>query len=230
MIVGLSCCEKSNIALLGHAGVGKTAIVEELARILRYNPPKKLVGYKVISLDVTGAVAGTKYRGEFEDKVRKFLDAIKGQKYIIFIDEAHSITQVGGCEGSTSLSEILKPILTQGQYKFIIATTDEEYKTYVSSNKALSRRFRSILVKEPAIKDLPNMLSRKIDKYSHFHNVKITKKDIGTVISLAKTIPHRYFPDKALDIIDYTMSYCEYNGINRFDMDFAKEYIEGIIG
>lgn len=126
MIVGLSCCEKSNIALLGKAGVGKSAVVEELARLIRYNPPQKLKGYQIVNLDVTATVAGTKYRGEFEEKIQRFLKAVKGKKLIVFIDEAHSLTQAGSSEGSTSLSEILKPILTQGKHKFIIATTEWE--------------------------------------------------------------------------------------------------------
>ena len=126
MIIGLSCKDKSNIALLGKAGVGKSAVVEELARLIRYNPPQKLKGYQIVNLDVTATVAGTKYRGEFEEKIQRFLKAVKGKKLIVFIDEAHSLTQAGSSEGSTSLSEILKPILTQGKHKFIIATTEWE--------------------------------------------------------------------------------------------------------
>lgn len=230
MIIGLSCKDKANIALLGQAGVGKSAIVEELARLIRYDPPKNLKGYQIVNLDVTASVAGTKYRGDFEEKIQRFLKAVKGKKLIIFIDEAHSLTQAGSSEGSTSLSEILKPILTQGQHKFIIATTEEEYDRYLAVNKALARRFRRIHIHEPDPSQIPAMIKKKVKGYSKYHHVSINSKDIEKVISMAKNIPDRYFPDKALDIIDYTMAWCACEDMERFNLEVASDYVTSLLG
>lgn len=230
MIIGLSCKDKANIALLGKAGVGKSAIVEELARLIRYNPPQKLKGYQIVNLDVTATVAGTKYRGEFEEKIQRFLKAVKGKKLIVFIDEAHSLTQAGSSEGSTSLSEILKPILTQGKHKFIIATTEEEYDRYLAVNKALARRFRRIHIHEPKPSQIPAMIKKKVQGYIKYHHVSIELEDIEKVISMAKTIPDRYFPDKALDIIDYTMAWCACEDMERFNLEVASDYVTSLLG
>lgn len=228
MIIALSCMDKPNVALLGKAGVGKTALVEELARIIDYNPPKNLIGYSVVNLDVTSVVAGTRYRGDFEEKIDKFLKTIKKQKVIIFIDEAHSLISAGSSEGSSSLSEMLKPILTQNKYKFIIATTAEEYDKYLAYNKAFSRRFRRINVEEPSVEDLPAMIKNKVEAYSKYHEVSISKKDIKKIVEMAEKIPDRYFPDKALDIIDYTMSCTCFSGKDEIDIKVAREYIDSL--
>lgn len=229
ILVALSCRDKSNVVLLGHAGVGKTAIVEELARVLQTISKGNLKGYHVVNFDTNSAIAGTKYRGEFEQKIQQFLEVIKDEKVIIFIDEAHSLTSLGSGEGSTSLSEILKPILTQRGYKFIIATTDEEYDKFLSQNNAFVRRFRKVPIYEPDLNDLEYMISKKVLDYAQYHDIDITKENIKEVIRFAKEIPERFFPDKALDVIDFTMSKCSMLDKKKFDMSIAVEYIDSLI-
>lgn len=229
ILVGLCCKNKPNIALTGCAGVGKTAIVEELSRYLQYdNTVEKLKDYVVVQLDLTSSVAGTKYRGEFEEKIQKYLDIIKNKKVITFIDEGHQLIGAGNSEGAISAAEILKPHLARGSYRFIIATTENEFKI-IQSDSALDRRFRNITINEPKIEDVHSMIKAKVKEYSSYHNVNISDDDIKNVVELSNDIKNRYFPDKALDIIDYTMSYCNLLNENNFNMNVAVEYINSML-
>ena len=230
ILVGLCCENKPNIALTGYTGVGKTAVVEELSRYLQYdNTVEKLKDYVVIQLDLTSSVAGTKYRGEFEEKIQKYLDIIKGEKVITFIDEGHQLIGAGGAEGAISAAEILKPYLARGDFRFIIATTEEEFKI-IQSDAALDRRFRHITINEPKIEDVPSMIDAKVKEYSSYHNVNITDHDVKNVVDLSNDIKNRYFPDKALDVIDYTMSYCNLLNENNFNINISIEYINNMLG
>lgn len=230
ILVGLCCFEKSNIALTGFAGVGKTAVVEELARVLRYeNKVPHLKDYCIVQLNVNSTVAGTRYRGDFEEKIQKYLDVIKNQKVITFIDEGHTMLTAGKCEESTALSDILKPILARRGYKFIIATTNDEYKM-IERDAAMARRFRNIPILEPNIDNVKDMIENKVEKMSQYHKVKVSTEDIESVISASQSIPQRYFPDKAIDVIDYTMSYAEVFHNGQFDVQDAFQYIEQLSG
>lgn len=225
IIVGLSCHKKANIALTGKPGVGKSAVVEELARIIRYsNLSCDLKDYEIITLELNNCIAGTKYRGDFEAKIQKYLNCIEKEKVITFIDEGHQITTIGQTEGSVSISEIIKPILARGDYKFIIATTDSEF-CEIKKDGALMRRFREVHLEEPKKEKVKDMIAKQVEILSDFHKISISDKDIDFVIEKSSQIKNRFFPDKAIDIIDYTMSYSKILKKKNFDIDIAEKYM-----
>ena len=194
---------KNNPILIGEAGVGKTAIVEELAsRIVNGNVPDCLKNKRIISLDMASSVAGTKYRGEFEERMKRVLDELESDDDIIlFIDEIHTIMGAGGAEGAIDASNIFKPSLARGKMRCIGATTINEYNKYIAKDGALDRRFQKLEIKEPG--NIKNILMNLRDIYSKHHNVSISEKMIDKIIMYTKKyIKDRKEPDRSIDILD----------------------------
>ena len=200
---------KNNPILVGSAGVGKTAIVEYLAyKIVIGDVPDILKNKKIISLDMASSVAGTKYRGEFEDRMKKILDELEeDEDIILFIDEIHTIAGAGGAEGAIDASNIFKPALARGKMRCIGATTFDEYKKYIENDSALDRRFQKVEIKEPSKKTLKEILNKLKPIYENYHNVKISKKMIDKIIFYSsKYLKNRNEPDKSIDILDEVCS------------------------
>lgn len=200
---------KNNPILIGDAGVGKTAIVEELSRlIVNDEVPKLLCDKKIISLDMATMVAGTKYRGEFEERMKKVIKEIEdNDDIILFIDEIHTLVGAGGAEGAIDASNILKPALARGKIRCIGATTTEEYKKFIEKDSALERRFQKIFVNEPSIGETKNILMKIKNIYERYHNVIIDNDMIDYIINLSeKYIFDRNRPDKEIDILDEVAS------------------------
>ena len=200
---------KNNPILIGEAGVGKTAIVEELARmIVSGMVPNTLKDKKIISLDMASAVAGTKYRGEFEDRMKKILKEIEeNPDIILFIDEIHTLVGAGGAEGAIDASNILKPALARGKVRCIGATTLAEYKKYIEKDGALDRRFQKIIIEEPSSLKTKKILASLKPIYENYHKVKIEDSLLDKIITLSdKYIYDRYRPDKAIDVLDEVCS------------------------
>ena len=200
---------KNNPILIGEAGVGKTAIVEELARmIVSGMVPNNLKDKKIISLDMASAVAGTKYRGEFEDRMKKILKEIEeNPDIILFIDEIHTLVGAGGAEGAIDASNILKPALARGKVRCIGATTLAEYKKYIEKDGALDRRFQKIIIEEPSSLKTKKILASLKPIYENYHKVKIEDSLLDKIITLSdKYIYDRYRPDKAIDVLDEVCS------------------------
>ena len=200
---------KNNPCLVGEPGVGKTAIVEGLAeKIIAGDVPENLKNKRIINLDISGIVAGAKYRGDFEERIKKILDEVKKAKNIIlFIDEIHTIVGAGAAEGAIDAANILKPLLARGEIQLIGATTLDEYRKYIEKDSALERRFSIINVNEPSAKNTIEILKGIIDKYEAHHNVKITNEAIESAVNLSvKYITDRFLPDKAIDLIDEAAS------------------------
>ncbi|MDO8505754.1 MAG: AAA family ATPase [bacterium] len=197
---------KNNPILLGEAGVGKTAIVEGLVqRIIAADVPETLKDKRLLGLDLGGLISGTKYRGEFEERVKKLLGEIlrEKRKVILFIDEVHMIVQAKGSEGALNVSDILKPALARGDLQAIGATTQEEYERYIKPDDALDRRFQPVLVGEPVQPDALLMLEGIKKTYEDYHRVEFSKDALEAAVALsAKYIKGRYLPDKAIDLID----------------------------
>lgn len=196
---------KNNPCLIGDPGVGKTAIVEGLAqKIISSNIPEILKDKRVIALDLSSLIAGSKYRGEFEERLNKVMDEIKNAKNIIlFIDEIHTIVGAGASEGSMDASNILKPALARGEIQCIGATTIDEYRKYIEKDSALERRFQPVMVGEPTKEETIRILRGLRDKYEAHHRVKITDDAIEAAVNLSdRYITDRYLPDKAIDLID----------------------------
>lgn len=196
---------KNNPILIGEAGVGKTAIVEELARrIVNKNVPQILKNKTIISINLASIISGTKYRGEFEEKMNKIVKELENNNGIIlFIDEIHTIVGAGGAEGAIDASNILKPMLARGKAKCIGATTINEYKKTIEKDKALDRRFQKVFIEEPNEKEITNILSKIKKDYEKFHNVKIPDEILKTIPVLSKKyIFGRSEPDKSIDILD----------------------------
>lgn len=202
----LSRRTKNNPALLGDPGVGKTAIVEGLAeRIVKGEVPDILLGKQVIALDLGGMVAGTKYRGEFEARVKKILDEIiaKKRQIILFIDELHTLVGAGGAEGAIDAGNMLKPALARGELQVIGATTVEEYRKYIEKDAALERRFQPVMINEPSVDLTIDILKGIRDRYEAHHHVKIPDAALIAATSLAdRYISDRFLPDKAIDVMD----------------------------
>jgi len=206
----LSRRKKNNPVLIGEAGVGKTAIVEGIAqKIVKGEIPESLKGKELIALDLGALIAGTKYRGEFEDRVKALLREIKKSqgKYLLFIDELHSLVGAGAAEGAVDASNLLKPALARGELRCIGATTLKEYQKYIERDPALERRFQPVYVSEPSIEDTIAILRGIKEKYELHHGVKITDDALITCAQLAaRYIPDRFLPDKAVDLMDEAMS------------------------
>lgn len=202
---------KNNPIHVGESGVGKTAITLGLAKLISEDKvPEKLKGSSMFSLDIGSVIAGTKYRGDFEERIKRVLDLISKQdKPIVYIDEIHNIVGAGALNGGAlDASNLLKPYLTEGKIRFIGATTFDEYKKFFEKDKALSRRFQRIDVKEPSIKEAIQILDGLKKNYEEYHNVSYTDEAIGDAVTLSdKYINDRYLPDKAVDIIDEAGAY-----------------------
>lgn len=200
---------KNNPCLIGDAGVGKTAIIEGLAeKIANKEVPDELKFKKIFSLDISMLLAGSKYRGDFEERMKKCLnEAQKNKNIILFIDEIHMIVGTGAAEGAIDASNILKPLLARGDIQLIGATTINEYRKYIEKDNALERRFQSVIVEEPSKENTILILKGIRDKYEAHHNVKIKEEAIYSAVELAKRyINDRNFPDKAIDLIDEACS------------------------
>ena len=200
---------KNNPILIGEAGVGKTAIVKELAsRIAQSQVPLKLQNKRIISIDMATIVSGTKYRGEFEERMQKIIKEVETDgNIILFIDEIHTLAGAGGAEGAIDASNILKPALARGTIKCIGATTTHEYKKYIASDKALTRRFQEIAIKEPDQEQTIDILKKLKPIYEKYHHVTIPDHIINLIVDLTnKYIYDRHNPDKSIDILDETCS------------------------
>ena len=205
----LSRRTKNNPCLIGEPGVGKTAICEGLAhKIVEGNVPETLKGKRVVTLDLSSMVAGAKYRGEFEDRLKKSIEEIRNAgNVILFIDELHTIVGAGAAEGAIDAANILKPLLARGEIQIIGATTLDEYRKHIEKDAALERRFQPITVSEPTQEEAIQILMGIRDKYEAHHQVKITDKAIEAAVKLSsRYINDRYLPDKAIDLIDEASS------------------------
>ena len=232
---------KNNPILIGEAGVGKTAIVEELSRmIVNNNVPLKLRNKKIISIDMGSVVAGTKYRGEFEDRVRKILKEVEeNEDVILFIDEIHTLVGAGGAEGAIDASNIFKPALARGKLRLIGATTIEEYKKYIKPDGALDRRFQPIIIEEPNKEKTRNILKKIKPIYEKYHKVTVSEEIINLITDLSeKYIYKRYEPDKSIDILDEVCSLVslketkqlkKYNQLNKMLKEILENKKQSII-
>ena len=201
----LSRRSKNNPCLIGEPGVGKTAIVEGIAeRIMGGMVPDTVLGKRVVSLDLSGIVAGSKYRGEFEERIKKVLaEVAKAGNVLLFIDEIHTIIGAGGAEGAIDASNILKPALARGEVQVIGATTIEEYRKYIEKDAALERRFQPVVVEEPTEEEAISILKGLRGQYESHHHVTITDEAVEAAVRLsARYINDRFLPDKAIDLMD----------------------------
>jgi len=205
----LSRRTKNNPALIGEPGVGKTAIVEGLAhRIIAGDVPETLEGKRIVTLDMGAVVAGTKYRGEFEERLKKVIDEIKTSgNCVLFIDEFHTMVGAGAAEGAIDAANILKPSLARGELQCIGATTLDDYRKYVERDAALERRFQPVLVEEPSVDETLDILRGVKERYEEHHQLIISDKALSSAATLsARYIPDRFLPDKAIDLIDEAAS------------------------
>lgn len=200
---------KNNPCLIGEPGVGKTVIAEGLASlIVQDEVPQMLRNKRIVNLDISSMVAGAKYRGDFEDRIKKALNEVKkASDVILFIDEIHTIVGAGSAEGAIDAANILKPILARGEISLIGATTIEEYRKYIEKDSALERRFSPVTIDEPSISETIQILQGIRDKYEAHHNVRITDEAINSAVAFSvRYISDRFLPDKAIDVIDEAAS------------------------
>ncbi|MHB8621463.1 MAG: Clp protease N-terminal domain-containing protein, partial [Chloroflexota bacterium] len=201
----LSRRTKNNPALIGEPGVGKTAIVEGLAhQIVKGEVPETLTGKRLLTLDIGSLVAGTKYRGEFEERLKKVIEEIRGSgDCILFIDELHTLVGAGAAEGAVDAANILKPALARGELQCIGATTLDEYRKYIERDAALERRFQPVFVKEPTIEDTLEILKGIRPRYEAHHRLDISDEALKAAAEMgSRYITDRFLPDKAIDLID----------------------------
>ena len=207
----LSRKTKNNPVLVGEPGVGKTAIVEGFVQaIIRREVPDNLANKIILELDMSSVIAGAKFQGQFEERLKKIIEIIKKErdKYIIFIDELHIITGAGKAQGTIDAANILKPALARGDIRAIGATTIKEYKTYIEKDAALERRFQKVMVKEPTIEETIIILRGIKERYEAFHGVEITDTALVAAAKLSERyITDRFLPDKAIDILDEACAY-----------------------
>lgn len=209
MVVILSRRRKNNPVLIGEAGVGKTAIAEGLAqRIARRDVPESLADKQILQLDLAGLVAGTKFRGEFEERLKRVIDeATSDKKLILFIDELHLLSGAGAGDGAMDAANILKPALSRGQIRLIGATTNDEYRKNIEKDAALARRFQTIEVEPPSLADTVKIIEGLREKYEKHHGIKLSDAVITEAARLAERyLPERFQPDKTLDLIDEAMA------------------------
>ena len=227
----LSRRTKNNPCLIGEPGVGKTAVVEGLAqKIVDGNVPEILKDKRVVTLDISGMVAGAKYRGDFEERIKKALKEVKkAGDVILFIDEIHTIVGAGAAEGAIDAANILKPLLARGEVQIVGATTLNEYRKYIEKDSALERRFQPVIVEEPSIEDSIEILKGLRDKYEAHHNVKILDEAIEAAVKFSsRYINDRFLPDKAIDLIDEASSkarlktYTEPDKIKKLEQKIEK--------
>ncbi len=198
---------KNNPCLIGEPGVGKTAVIEGLAvSIANGTAPLPLSDKKIMMLDLTSVVAGTKYRGDFEERIKNIVDEVKrNEDVLLFIDELHNLVGAGSAEGSTDAANILKPSLARGDFRLIGATTNDEYKKYIESDAALERRFQPVAIEEPTVEETIEILRGIADKYQKHHNVIIEDEALAAAAKYAdRYIQDRFLPDKAIDLVDET--------------------------
>ena len=216
LIEALCKKDKNNAILIGEAGVGKTAIIEALAyKINKGEVPKELQNKKIIEICMSSVISGTRYRGEFEEKMEKIIDEFKeNEEYILFIDEIHTMVGTGGSDGAIDASNILKPSLARNEIKCIGATTTSEYKKSFLKDKALNRRFQIINIEEPTQLETLNILKNTKKYYEKFHNVKISSKELNTIIKLASNDKSKKEPDRSLEMLDLICTKAKINKPN----------------
>jgi len=205
----LSRRTKNNPVLIGKAGVGKTAVAEGLAlAIIARNVPQVLYGKKVLSLDLSGILAGTKYRGEFEQRLKKITEEIASAKrtVILFIDEIHTLAEAGEAEGAINAADILKPLLARGELQVVGATTKDEYEQYIKKDKTLDRRLQPVVVSEPGTKLTREILQGVKSVYEDYHHVVVEDAALDQAVKSTKNIKSRAYPDKAIDVLDEACS------------------------
>ena len=205
----LSRRTKNNPVLIGEPGVGKTAVVEGLAsRIISKEVPDTLLDKRLVTLDLPAMIAGSKYRGEFEERIKKVInEVVSAGNVLLFLDELHTIIGAGGAEGAVDASNILKPLLARGELQLIGATTIDEYRKHIEKDSALERRFQPIIVEEPSLEDATKILMGLKHKYEEHHAVSITDRAIESAVKLSKRyISDRFLPDKAIDLVDEAAS------------------------
>ncbi len=210
--------KKSNPLLIGPAGVGKTAIVEELTRRIKNNEvPEALENKIIVELSMGDLVSGTKYRGEFEERLTKIIkEVIKNKNIILFIDEVHTMVNAGGAEGAINASDILKPYLARGNIKVIGATTTREYEKYIAKDKALERRFETIKVLEPNKEETEYIIKGLKDSYQKHHKIKISEKNIKDIVEYGdKYLKNKKNPDKTIDLLDSVCAYVKRKNVNK---------------
>lgn len=196
---------KNNPVIVGEPGVGKTALVEGLAMaIVNHEVPPKLEGAKIITVDLGALIAGTRYRGEFEERLQLLIDYVKeSPEVILFIDEIHTLIGAGSAEGTMDAANMLKPALSRGNFRCIGATTIDEYRKYIERDPALERRFQPIRVNPPNLEETVDILLRIRYKYENYHRVLVSNDAVVRIVEMAdRYIPARFFPDKAIDILD----------------------------
>ena len=235
---------KCNPLLIGEAGVGKTAIVEEISRRLKLNlVPKSLVGYKIKNVDISTLVAGTKYRGDFEERLNKLINKSLNKKVILFIDEIHTIINAGGAEGAVSAGNIIKPYLARGSIKCIGATTNKEYHLYFEKEDALNRRFQRVIIDEPNSEKTLQILKTLKESYENYHKVLIDDSILKEIIYISKRyIKNKHNPDKSIELLDSCCTnarYKEQNNVtinnlynvfkSRYKIDLSNKYIKKIL-
>ncbi len=216
LIEALCKKDKNNAILVGEAGVGKTAMVEALAyKINKNEVPKELQNKRIIEISMSSVISGTRYRGEFEEKMEKIIDEFKeNDDYILFIDEIHTMVGTGGTDGAIDASNILKPSLARNEIKCIGATTTREYNKSFLKDKALNRRFQTINIEEPSESETLNILKSVKKHYEDFHNVKISSKELNTIINIASKDNTKKEPDRSLELLDLICTKAKINKPN----------------